>query len=47
LGVVLKLQAVSDPDQFEHAFTTIVAARAQAIIIVVDPLTVRYRGRDR
>jgi putative ABC transport system substrate-binding protein len=45
LGIVLQLQAVNDPDQFEHAFTTIVAARAQALVVVVDPLTVRYRGR--
>jgi putative ABC transport system substrate-binding protein len=45
LGVVLQLQPVNDPDQFERAFTTIVAARAQALVVVVDPLTVRYRGR--
>jgi putative tryptophan/tyrosine transport system substrate-binding protein len=45
LGIVLQLQPVNDPDQFEHAFTTIVAARAQALVVVVDPLTVRYRGR--
>jgi ABC-type uncharacterized transport system substrate-binding protein len=45
LGIVLQLQAVNDPDQFERAFTTIVAARAQALVVVVDPLTVRYRGR--
>ena len=45
LGVVLELQAVNAPDQFERAFATIVAARAQALVVVVDPLTVRYRGR--
>ena len=45
LGVMLQLQAVNDPDQFEGAFATIVAARAQALVVVVDPLTVRYRGR--
>jgi putative ABC transport system substrate-binding protein len=45
LGVMLQPQAVSDPDQFNGAFATIVAERAQALIMVVDPLTVRYRER--
>jgi putative ABC transport system substrate-binding protein len=45
LGVMLQLQAVSDPDQFDGAFATLVAERAQALVVVVDPLTVRYRGR--
>jgi ABC-type uncharacterized transport system substrate-binding protein len=45
LGVALHLQAVSAPDQFEGAFASIVAAQAQALIVVVDPLTVRYRDR--
>jgi putative ABC transport system substrate-binding protein len=45
LGVMLQPQAVSDPDQFNGAFATIVAKRAQALIMVVDPLTVRYRER--
>ena len=45
LGVMLQPQAVSDPDQFDGAFATIVAERAQALIVVVDPLTVRYRER--
>jgi putative ABC transport system substrate-binding protein len=45
LGVTLQPQAVSDPDQFDGAFATIVAERAQALIVVVDPLTVRYRER--
>jgi putative ABC transport system substrate-binding protein len=45
LGVLLHLQAVSDPDQFDSAFATMVAARAQALVVVVDPLTVRFRGR--
>jgi putative tryptophan/tyrosine transport system substrate-binding protein len=45
LGIVLQLQSVNEPDQFERAFATIVAARAQALVVVVDPLTVRYRGR--
>jgi putative ABC transport system substrate-binding protein len=45
LGVMVQPQAVSDPDQFNGAFATIVAARAQALVVVVDPLTVRYRER--
>jgi putative ABC transport system substrate-binding protein len=45
LGVRLQLQAVSDPDQFNGAFATIVAERAQALIAVVDPVTARYRER--
>jgi putative tryptophan/tyrosine transport system substrate-binding protein len=45
LGIMLQLQAVSDPDQFNDAFATIVAERAQALVVVVDPLTVRYRER--
>jgi ABC-type uncharacterized transport system substrate-binding protein len=45
LGVMLHLQSVSDPDQFDGAFATMVATRAQALIVVVDPLTVRYRER--
>jgi putative ABC transport system substrate-binding protein len=45
LGVTLHLQEVRDPGQFDTAFTTIVAERAQALVVVIDPLTVRYRGR--
>ena len=45
LGVVLQPQAISDPDQFEGAFATIVAGSAQALVVVIDPLTVRYRER--
>jgi ABC-type uncharacterized transport system substrate-binding protein len=45
LGVVLHLQSVSEPDQFEGAFRAMVAAGAQALIVVVDPLTVRYRDQ--
>jgi len=42
---VLQPQAISDPDQFEGAFATIVAGSAQALVVVIDPLTVRYRER--
>jgi putative ABC transport system substrate-binding protein len=45
LGVVLQLQSVSEPDQFEAAFQSMIAGVAQALIVVVDPLTVRYRDR--
>ena len=45
LGVRLQPQAVSEPDQFDGAFANMVAARAQALIVVVDPLTARYRDR--
>jgi putative ABC transport system substrate-binding protein len=45
LRVMLHLERVSDPDQFDGAFAGMVAARAQALIVVVDPLTVRYRDR--
>jgi putative ABC transport system substrate-binding protein len=45
LGVTLHFQTVTNPDQLDGAFATMVAARAQALIVVVDPLIVRYRGR--
>jgi hypothetical protein len=47
LGVKLHLQEVWDPGQFDSAFATIVAERAQALVVLIDPLTVRYRGRIR
>jgi ABC transporter substrate binding protein len=43
LGIMLQAQAVSDPDRFTGAFATMVAQRAQALVVVIDPLTVRYR----
>jgi putative ABC transport system substrate-binding protein len=45
LGVMLQPQAISDPDQFNGAFATMRAERAQAVVVVVDPLTVRYRSQ--
>ena len=45
MGVLLHLDAVSDPDQFDGAFATMVEARVQALVVVVDPLTVRFRDR--
>jgi len=41
----LQLQGVTDPGQFEGAFRSMADARAQALIVFVDPLTVRYRAR--
>jgi putative ABC transport system substrate-binding protein len=43
LGVTLQPVAISDPGQFDNAFATLTAERAQALVVVVDPLTVRYR----
>src|SRR5262249_2033427 len=40
-----KPKDVRDPGQFDGAFAAMVAERAQGLIVVVDPLTVRYRGR--
>jgi putative ABC transport system substrate-binding protein len=45
LGIKLQPLEVRDPGQFDDAFATMVAERAQALVVVVDPLTVRYRGR--
>jgi putative ABC transport system substrate-binding protein len=45
LGIKLQPQVVNDPDQFESAFAAMVAAQAQALVVVLDPLTVRYRKR--
>ena len=45
LGIKLQPQVVNDPDQLESAFATILDAEAQALVVVVDPLTSRYRER--
>ena len=45
LGVKLQPQDVRDPSQLEGAFAAMVAARTQGLVVVVDPLTVRHRGR--
>ena len=42
---MLQPQAISDPDQFEGAFATLVAGSAQTLVVIIDPLTVRYRER--
>src|SRR5215831_12404677 len=45
LGVTLRSAEVRDPSGFDGAFASMSAERAQALIVVVDPLTTRYRGR--
>jgi putative ABC transport system substrate-binding protein len=45
LGVALQPQGVQDPSQFESAFAAMADARARALIVVTDPLTVRYRSQ--
>jgi len=45
LGIRLQIQDVRDPSRFEGAFSAMAAERTQALIVVVDPLTVRYRAR--
>ena len=44
-GVKLQPTGVQDPGGFDGAFASISTARAQALVVVIDPLTVRYRGR--
>jgi putative ABC transport system substrate-binding protein len=45
LGVVLQPQGVQDPSQFDSAFAAMATARAQALIVFADLLTVRYRDQ--
>ena len=45
LGVKLQSAEVREPGGFDSAFSSMSAERAQALVVVVDPLTVRYRGR--
>src|SRR5215831_11723720 len=45
LGVKLQSVEVRDPSGFESAFASMSADRAQALVVVIDPLTVRYRAR--
>jgi len=41
----LSLHGVADASQFESAFRAMAGARAQALIVFVDPVTVRHRAR--
>src|SRR5499433_4006602 len=45
LGVQLQSEEVRDPGGFESAFASMRAERSQALVVVVDPLTVTYRER--
>ena len=45
LGVTLQSEGIRDPGGFDSAFASMSVERAQALIVVIDPLTVRYRGR--
>jgi putative ABC transport system substrate-binding protein len=45
LGISLQPKEVRDPDQLQNTFRMIVADRAQALVVLPDPLTVRHRGR--
>jgi putative tryptophan/tyrosine transport system substrate-binding protein len=45
LAVTLHPQGVQDLSQLEHAFAAMATGQAQALIVLVDPLTVRYRDR--
>jgi putative ABC transport system substrate-binding protein len=45
LGVKLQPQEVRDPGQLDGAFAAMVAERAQALVVVVDPLFVRHRKK--
>jgi putative tryptophan/tyrosine transport system substrate-binding protein len=45
LGVTLHPQGVQDPSHFDSAFAAMATARAQALLVLPDPLTVRYRDQ--
>jgi putative ABC transport system substrate-binding protein len=45
LGTKLQFQGVTEPKQFEGAFRSMATARAEGLIVFIDPLTVRYRGQ--
>jgi putative ABC transport system substrate-binding protein len=45
LGVRPQPQEIREPGQFDSVFAAMVAERAEALVVVVDPLTVRHRGR--
>jgi ABC-type uncharacterized transport system substrate-binding protein len=45
LGVKLQSEEVRDPGGFDSAFGSMSAKRAEALVVVIDPLIVRYRGR--
>jgi putative ABC transport system substrate-binding protein len=45
LGVRLLPQEIRDPRQLDSVFAMMVSERAEAVVVIVDPLTVRHRGQ--
>jgi putative tryptophan/tyrosine transport system substrate-binding protein len=45
LGVTLQPQAVQDPSQFDSVFAMMATERTQGLVVLIDPLTVRYRAQ--
>jgi putative ABC transport system substrate-binding protein len=45
LAVQLQSEEVRDPGGIDGAFASMSAGRVDGLVVVVDPLTVRYRGR--
>jgi len=45
LGVQLQFLPLRSPDEFDRTFQEILAKRAQAILILADPMTFAHRGR--
>jgi putative ABC transport system substrate-binding protein len=45
LGVKLRPEEIRDPGGFDSAFASMSAERAQALVVLDDPLTMSYRGR--
>jgi putative ABC transport system substrate-binding protein len=45
LRIKLQREGVTNANQLDHAFAAMAAAGAQALVVFVDPLTVRYRAR--
>jgi ABC-type uncharacterized transport system substrate-binding protein len=45
LAIILQTYPVREPGQLDSAFAAIAAENSEALVVVVDPLTVRYRAR--
>ncbi len=45
LGVQLQFRPLRSPDEFDKTYQEILAKRAQAILILADPMTFAHRGR--
>ena len=44
LGVQLQILGVRDPQEFDHAFQSMIKERARAILVLADPMTVTHRS---